>query len=130
MRCVHKEKKQVVWSKKIISDPRPLAAVACSVPSPPPPPPLLPSLCRGREMGVGPGDAASARILLLASSAATALDEPRDGLQAAFGGEFDGSSVAVAFSSSDLLLWAAGAWRSMRSLGASAGSAASLTSFN
>jgi len=81
-------------------------------------------------MGVGPGDAASARILLLASSAATALDEPRDGLQAAFGGEFDGSSVAVAFSSSDLLLWAAGAWRSMRSLGASAGSAASLTSFN
>ena len=52
--------------------------------------------------------------LLLACSAATALDEPRDGLQAAFGGEFDGSSVAVAFSSSDLLLWAAASGRHLK----------------
>ena len=64
------------------------------------------------------------------SKATERLEMTKLGVQAAFGGEFDGSSVAVAFSSSDLLLWAAGAWRSMRSLGASAGSAASLTSFN
>ena len=29
--CIYIENKQVVWSKKIISDPRPLAAVVCSV---------------------------------------------------------------------------------------------------
>jgi hypothetical protein len=59
---------------------------------------------------------------------------PFDGLQSAFGGEFDGNSVAFALSSSDLFLWAAGAWLSLRSLGASlpiaAGSAASPASFN
>ena len=39
-----------------------------------------------------------------------------DGLQSAFGGKLDGFSLAVALSSSGILLWAAGAWQSVRSL--------------
>jgi hypothetical protein len=59
---------------------------------------------------------------------------PFDGLQSAFGGMFDGNSVAFALSSSDLFMWANGRWLSVTSFGASLpitpGSAASPAFFN